>query len=244
MGSAARWLLAALVALFLGEGAAAQGRRLIDEAEAQAWRGVGRLNIAGRRFCTATLIAPDVAVTAAHCLFHPNTRRPVPPREMRFVAGLRFGGFAASRRVRAVATHPAYDYDGRATMRSLSSDVALLALDGPVPGTAAAAFSIGPFLASDGGMTLVSYARDRAHAPSIERRCQVATALWPVAALTCEVTYGASGAPVFAEGVDGPRVVAVVSALGRTDAGQVALTVAVAPLMNELLGVLAAKDAP
>ncbi len=217
---------------------------MLDEVEAQAWRGVGRLNIAGRRFCTATLIAPAIVVTAAHCLFHPTTRRPEDPRAMRFVAGLRLGGYAASRRVRAYATHPAYEYNGRATLHTLSSDVALVALDGPVEDADATAFRVGPFRATDAGMTLVSYARDRAHAPSIERRCKVTTTLWPVAALDCDVTYGASGAPVFAEGAGGPQVVAVVSALGRSGGGRVALTVAVAPLMEQLTRVLAAAAAP
>ena len=62
-------------------------KKFNDHAEeALAFHGVGRLNIAGSRFCTATLIAPDVIVTAAHCLFHPQTGKRVPESELRFVA--------------------------------------------------------------------------------------------------------------------------------------------------------------
>lgn len=242
MGWAAR-LLAAALALSAGASAAEEGRRMLGVAEAQAWRGVGRLNIDGRRFCTATLIAADLALTAAHCLYHPKTMRPIPPGALRFVAGLRLGGFAAARRVVATATHPAYAFDGRASLRSMVSDVALLKLETPVAGRQAAAFAVGRFGDREKHIALVSYSRDRANAPSIERGCAVTTALWPVAALDCEVTYGASGAPVFAEGPDGPRVIAVVSALGGSERGRVALTVAVAPLMDELHNALARAGA-
>ena len=51
---------------------------MLGPEEAAAYRGVGRLNIAGTRFCTATLIAPAVVLTAAHCLFHPRTGARVP----------------------------------------------------------------------------------------------------------------------------------------------------------------------
>ena len=46
---------------------------MLEAEEAVALRGVGRLNVAGTRFCTATLISETVIVTAAHCLFDPRT---------------------------------------------------------------------------------------------------------------------------------------------------------------------------
>ena len=68
-----------------------QERRPLGDEEGRAFLAVGRLNVAGRRFCTATLIEPAVIVTAAHCLFHPRTRARVPLAEFRFAAGYRRG---------------------------------------------------------------------------------------------------------------------------------------------------------
>ena len=66
-------------------------RRILSGEEGAAYAGVGRLNIAGRRFCTATLVEPSVVATAAHCLYHPRTGARVPVSELRFVAGFRRG---------------------------------------------------------------------------------------------------------------------------------------------------------
>ena len=97
--------------------AAAEGpeRRLLAPEEAVAFRGVGRLNVAGTRFCTATLISETVIVTAAHCLFHPRTRAEVPLAEFRFVAGLRMGKSAALRRVVRAVTQPDFAFEGFAS---------------------------------------------------------------------------------------------------------------------------------
>ena len=42
-------------------------------AENQGWEAVGRLNFGREGFCTAALITSDVVLTAAHCLFDPQT---------------------------------------------------------------------------------------------------------------------------------------------------------------------------
>ncbi len=82
---------------------------------------------------------------------------------------------------------------------------------------------------------MVSYARDRAQAPSIED-CSVEVTFGGVAALGCAVTYGASGAPV----LQGGQVVGVVSAMGRTLEGdrEVTLAVLVGPWITPLLETL------
>lgn len=207
-----RWLLAALV---LATAAAAQApeRRMLDAEEAAGFRGVGRLNIAGTRFCTATLIAPDVIVTAAHCLFHPETGARVPDAELRFVAGYRIRERAALRRVTRTVVDPGFAFDARTSYAGVGTDLALARLDRPVPDT------VVPFPTSvvEGDappLAIVSYAEDRPHAPSIEAPCGIVERAGPVVALDCAVTYGASGSPLFA-GADELSLVGVVSAMGR-----------------------------
>jgi protease YdgD len=223
-----RWLAALLVVAAAAE-AEPPGRRLLAEEEAAAFRGVGRLNIAGRRFCTATLIEPAVIVTAAHCLFHPRTLERVPLSEFRFVAGLHRGEVAAVRRAVRVAASPDFAFDGIADNAGVRADLALIELDAPVTAEAAAPFAPARLAAGAAGgpLAIVSYARDRPHAPSIETPCVAVSVFGPVMALDCAVDYGASGGPVLQGEGPAARLVAVVSAIGRVLASEAEVTLAV-----------------
>ncbi|MEM8798570.1 MAG: trypsin-like serine protease, partial [Pseudomonadota bacterium] len=48
-------------------------KRLDTGDDSRGWEAVGKLNIDGRGFCTGALIAPDIVLTAAHCLYDKET---------------------------------------------------------------------------------------------------------------------------------------------------------------------------
>lgn len=226
--------LALALALLAGE-AAAEGPRMLPPDEAEAYRAVGRLNVAGARFCTATLVSERLALTAAHCLVHPRTGRAVPLSELRFVPGLRIEEEAGVLRVARAATAPGFTLMDEPRPEDLDDDIALLELEGSaavVPLEVAG-------LSEERALSIVSYGRRRAHAPSISERCPPLERLGAVLVVGCEVEEGVSGAPVLAGG----RVVAVVSAMGRLPLGRTfALTVTAAPWMEVLRARLAASE--
>lgn len=207
-------LILALVLVAGGAFADTREDRLLTPQEAQAYRAVGRLNVAGSRFCTATLISPQEIVTAAHCLFQPRTGVPVPLSEMRFVAGLYRGEYTALRRVEAVSVPADFVLETENIGASLQWDIALLRLDAPVDPGDAIPLSVG---ATDlpRALAIVGYSRERAFAPSVVERCHSRGSEGNVIALSCRVTFGASGAPVIDMGQDGREIYAITSAVSQ-----------------------------
>ena len=67
----------------------------------------------------------------------------------------------------------------------------------------------------------VSYARGRSDAQSWQQACMVKDQQGPLIAVSCDVTFGSSGAPIFSGGDDRPRIVSLVSSGGM--AGQTKL---------------------
>lgn len=230
-GKGARRVCLAAVALALVSlSVVADQRRPVDPGE-EAWRAVGRINQGNGAFCTGVLIAPDLVVTAAHCLYHPRTGRRLQASAVHFVAGWADGRAAAHRFGAKIAQSPLFDPGAPPSLTAMSTDIALVRLSSPVPAEIAP-LPLAPPQRGERPALVVSYARDRPHLASMEP-CLADfpdSARRPVLA-GCASVEGASGAPLLVETPAGYAVAAVIS--GRMGEGDGAMAVA-APLHPSL----------
>ena len=236
----ASWVVS-LAALLLPALAHAKDTRLetlLTADDTKGWEAVGRLNLGHTGFCTGALIAPDLVLTAAHCLFDKTTGNAFPADEIEFLAGWRNGRASAYRGVRRAIPHPDYIYEGPEKMDRVAYDLAVLELDQPIRLP-----SIRPFATdsepSDGEeVGIVSYALDRSEAPSLQKSCEVLGRQPGIIIMSCEVDFGSSGAPVFSMRDGEVRIVSVVSAKAEMNKKLVALGTAMTVPLGELMAAI------
>lgn len=239
-----RFLLGVLASLTMCLSASAEQvplRKLLTADEAKAWQAVGRINMKGAGFCTGALIAPNLVLTAAHCMYHPVTGVMLKPTEIEFLAGLRSGRAVAQRRARRVVVHKGYASGRDVKINKVSSDIAIVELELPITTNAIKAFELHSRPKVGDEVKVVSYAQDRAEVPSIEEPCQVLGFDPRALVLTCNVDYGASGSPIFVIDDGQPKIVSVVSAKAVVDNRKVALGASLGTPLEELLAQLRAN---
>jgi protease YdgD len=174
---------------------------------------VGRLNLAGYRtteMCTATLIAPRLILTAAHCVTRPEDGYLKRQGDMVFVAGWNGEGHSGAARIQTVHVHPDAYVGGRFDLRH---DLAVVELTEALPSEP---LKIGN-AALPGPMTLMGYQRSRPHRLTVTPYCYgtADAGLWRIG---CRVEPGQSGGPViYGEGA-ARRVVAVIVAVSEEQA--------------------------
>lgn len=202
---------AALLALLLTAPAAAQELPALPPGDHAQWQAVGRVNTKGynrRGMCSGALVAPDLVLTAAHCIAGPEGS-PVRAESLHFVAGWFGGDYAAESAVASYEVHP------RAYARmqlDIEHDLALLRLASPM--------EIAPLELAEGAappFALVGYHDHRPHRLSARFDCPGGR-LHALLRLGCPVRPGNSGGPVLVREAGAWRIAAVVSAFagGRT----------------------------
>lgn len=213
----------------------------LDTAQdGRGWEAVGRLDITGKGFCTAALIDDRLILTAAHCVYETDGTL-IAPENFLFRAGLRSGRAEVERGVRRYVTHPDYTYEGPvARSGAVGNDIALLELDQPIRLTRVQPFDIATQPARGDAVGIVSYALDREDTPSLQEVCSILGNQQSMVVMTCDIDFGASGAPVFRVENGVPRIVSVVSAMAQMDGEPVALGTSLGAPLDELRAAFAA----
>lgn len=218
-------------------------RRLNTGDDGHAWQAVGRLDIGGTGFCTGALIAPNLVLTAAHCLYDKSTNERIDHKTVEFLAGWRNGRASAYRGIRRAVVHPDYEFSGNVSSKRVYYDLALLELDQPIRNNAVKPFGTAARPRKGDQVGVVSYAKDRAEAPSLQEVCVVLARQEGILITSCSVDFGSSGAPIFTFKEGKAHIVSVVSAKAEVDGEKVSLGTALgAPLARLRAELVAQKD--
>jgi hypothetical protein len=181
------------------------------------WAAVGRVDIGDGRFCSGTVIDPHRVLTAAHCVFRPDTGVRAEPADIVFQAGLYRDEALERRRPARVRLHGGYVWAARRRLAGLQRDIAVLEFAEPIE---VAPLGILPAAdAMPARLVLARYGLSRPSRTAVDFGCVRTGTIGTLWRVSCPGEPGNSGAPLLAPGPSGPRLVAVVVAMEtRTDA--------------------------
>ncbi|MEZ5801053.1 MAG: trypsin-like peptidase domain-containing protein [Nitratireductor sp.] len=208
-------------------------KRAIVDASDPRWSAIGRLNYSNSRIrmhCTGTLIARDLVLTAAHCLFDKVSRRWLNAGQVHFLAGYQRGEAVAKATAVSYEVDKMHDTGSKTYVHDPRHDWALVRLDTPIGDMAG---TIAPFppvltgagLAPPSTAVIVGYPGVRPHVQSMAENCRID---WKYRASgmighDCPVMGGDSGGPVLVDYGGGYRIIAV-NSIATTSDGRLTTT--------------------
>lgn len=203
------YFLAALFAAMLSGGLHAQDQRVLTRAEQQDWPAIGLVyhgDFPNGAVCTGTLVAPDLVLTARHCV-----KATGEGAALHFAAGWREGAAVAIRSAREVVLAQLAEGE----VRTLANDLALIVLDEAIPANLVAPM---PLLAEGElaeNYNFVGYRRDAPGLLTRDDRCTLAGLQGAVLLLACSAVSGNSGGPLLVRRAGAWHLAAVMVARAR-----------------------------
>lgn len=214
-------ILAVMIAAVPVAGQTPGSTRLLSAEEQRLWGAVGQISYGGPKgaaICTGTLVAPDLVLTAGHCVAKDGIA--MTADTIQFAAAWRTGESLAVRHGREVIVSA----PSAGQPRSLSQDVALLVLDAPIGAEMAHPLPLSRQDLFSETYSLIGYQRA---APDIIGRtddCALLAAPPGLLSLGCRAVSGNSGAPILMQrdGIWQVAAVMVAKANGSSNIGSYA----------------------
>ena len=182
----------------------ARDGRVTVAPDSHPWASIGRLNVAGyriRRHCTATLVAPDLVLTAHHCLSPIGKGDWAEPGNVHFLAGYARGAFSAHRTASGYIP--------------LGPDSALVRLSAPIDLPVIPIYD-GPVPAAGSSLAQAGYSGDKGHVLTVDPACRfLGTRSGGQWRHDCEAVSGDSGSPLLIDRPEGLSIAAI--HVGRID---------------------------
>ncbi len=178
---------------------------MIVDAVEYPWSAIGRVNAAGRSFCTGFLVSERVVLTAAHCLYDFRNARWWPPRVVHFLAGYQRDSYLKHSRAKSYDVSSDYRPQRNPEIVQTLDDWAVVTLAEPVGRDVGwlGILSLDRVILrglKEGQVTTVQagYRRDRAHALTVGFNCPVPGLFGKGRGIlhSCDVVQGGSGSPL------------------------------------------------
>ena len=215
------WWLALPVLCCLSQAQADQ--RDMVQVKDYPWSTVARIRY-GHGWCSAVIIGPNLAATAAHCLWNRLTERAMDPQALSVIVGWDRGQFIDGSKVSRVTVSPKWVPEEMVHYGSEQAgrDWAILELETPL-GNEVGWVALSDSIKVGEPITSVGYGQDRKHVAVAHQGCHISEHL-PTGDWThdCDTIHGDSGGPIFTWIGAEPKVVALtVSRLGENRGGAV-----------------------